>query len=197
MDKEIKIILGLIIVLMGTVLTLVLMGGKKDDVRVVTTDEWDVIEKESEQFIDSSRWRVYTSEEYAYEMKYPLAWEFNLTDGTTFHPELCARNKYDKCIGRVSVGVYPDVDENDKDVDLQKKCSDTKKVSLRHIDHDVWVCEEMMSDEFTASQGYDHKREYYFKDGRGSVFGIDVMYLRGESIRTEEEMIQTIKLKAK
>lgn len=197
MEKEIKIILGVIIVLIGFVLTLALVEEKSHEKQIVTQNEWNALEKKDDQFTDSSHWRVYTSEEYAYEMKYPSAWEFNLTDGTTFYPEICARNKYDKCIGRVTVGVYPDVEEDEEGFDLQNKCDDIKKVALRNISGYVWMCEEMMSDEFAITQGFDRKKEYYFKDNRGSVFEINISYVKGESTRIEEEMVQTIKLKAK
>ena len=198
MEREIKIILSLIIILFFGLLAVMFFvrdGSEKDD--VITESEWRDIEKKEEQFVDSSHWHTYTSEEYAYEMKYPFKWEFNLVDGTTFYPELCAYDKYDKCVGRVSVGVYPEIDENDENIDLSGVCDNVSDGSLRYISSDVWVCEDVMSDDFARAQGYDRRYVYYFKDQRGNIFEANIMYTQGESIRTEKEMIQTIKLKAR
>lgn len=203
MEKQIKIILVLIIVLSFFVVALVLVNGgshiKNVDTRI--DDEYygarDQDNGDVEKFVDVSRWATYTSEEYAYEMKYPLTWEFNLTDGTTFNPEICARNKYDECVGRISIAVFPDKDEDDKKVDLQQQCANPSKIQLRNISSDVWMCASQMSADFAAANGYEHKREYYFADNRGSIFEVDLMYTAGEDLGIEEEIIQTIKLMAK
>ncbi|PID52066.1 MAG: hypothetical protein CR972_04145 [Candidatus Moraniibacteriota bacterium] len=193
MEKELKIIIALIILLVGVIFSMLFFTTNEEmNVHIITEDEWDDIKLNSD-FVDSSNWYTYVSEEYAYEMKYPLGWEFNLIDGTMFHPEACARNKYDKCIARITVGVYPDTEE----VKLEKKCNNISKSDLRYISGDVWMCEEVMSEEFALTQGYNRKKEYYFKDGRGSVFEVNLMYMQGENLRIENEMIQTIKLKAK
>lgn len=201
MDREIKIIILLIVLLFAAVVGLVMVSGdlgKEEFDTVVSNEEWKkMAEKRNKQFIDTSYWSIYTSEEYAYEMKYPQNWEFNLTDGTTFHPENCMRNKYDKCVGRVSVAVFPDTDESGSAIDLEEKCNDPAKQNFRNISGDVWVCEKHMSPDFASANGYNRKREYYFIDNRGSVFEIDIMYTNGESVRIEEEMLQTVKLKAK
>ena len=195
MEKEIKIIVGIIVLLFCGVVALVIFGSDDQLMEGVIDHEEVQVIADRDRFINSSDWYTYTSEEYAYEMRYPIEWEFNLIDGTAFHPELCARNKYDKCIGRVTVGVYSDVDENNETVRLDDKCSNIEQVTLRYISGDVWACEEVMSDEFLQSQGYDRKRVYYFNDKRGSVFEVNIMYLHGESILTEKEMVQTIKLR--
>ncbi len=191
MEKELKIIIALIVLLLGVIFAMLFfVASDKGAAHVITDDEWDDIAVHSDVFVDSSRWRTYTSEEYAYEMKYPRTWEFNLTDGTLFYPENCVHNAYSKCVARVRIGVYPDAE----DMQLNTKCNHAVQKSMRYINSSAWVCDEMMTEAFTASQGYNRKRDYYFKDGRGNVFEVNVMYLHGESVHTEEEMIQTIQL---
>jgi hypothetical protein len=192
MEMNVKIILSVIGILFFLLLGLVFIndvdhgGGvmgneqKKDP---ATTTRLD-------RFVDSSKWHVYTSDEQMYEIKYPPGWEFNLADGTIFHPEQCVHNKYEKCIGHISIGVYADADGG---IDLSKKCPQPQKETLRFIRSDVWICDVSMSDEFALTHGYDRKKEYYFKDGRGNVFEIDLMYMHGADIRIEQEMIQTLK----
>lgn len=193
MDKEIKIIVGVIVILIFAVIALVLVKGENTPQKVVVDMEE---KKDTKIFVDSSKWRVYVSEEYAYEIQYPLTWEFNLTDGTTFNPLVCTYNKYDECVGRISVAVFSENDEDGVREDLQKQCSNAKQVQLRNINSPVWMCETTMSTDFFAANGYNDKREYYFSDNRGHIFEIDVMYITGEDLDIEEEIIQTIKLTA-
>lgn len=195
MDREIHIIIFFIAILIFGVVGLVMITDDSIDGEVQKEDK---ISKDiSGEYIDTSDWRIYESEEFAIEVKYPLDWEFNLTDGTVFYPVNCVRDKNDNCIGRISMAVFPQPTENNDDVYLQSRCAGAQKISLRFISSDVWICESQLSSEFLVKKGFDKKREYHFFDGRGNVIQIDVMYKNGDDISIEEEMIQTIKIQAK
>lgn len=190
MDKEIKIVIVLIGFLSITIIALLFFVSRTQDSAHVLPTEEQQHSGNATQFVDSSRWRTYTSTESGYAIKYPKEWEFNLVDGTAFYPMNCTKNKYDKCVAHVSVNVYPDTEQT---INAEKKCRAPQKVTLRYVSGDVSVCRHTMSDEFAVTQGYNRKEVYYVRNSNDHVFEITVMYMDNNAIYTEEEMVQTFR----